>query len=159
MDDLLELLRQNGQETPENLARMLNLTAEEVRQKIDDYEAHGVIRGYRAIVDEDQLPTIRVRAVIELRIRPEREGGFNRIAEQVGRFRQVQSLFLMSGGYDLLLFVEGSDLRDVASFVSENLSSISGVLGTSTHFMLKSYKDHGVLMHTREEDERLQVSP
>ena len=159
MDDLLKLLTQNAQETPEVLAQLLNTTPDDVRARIADYEERGIIRGYRAVIDEDRLPTNRVQAVIELRVRPRREGGFNPIAEQVGRFRQVRSLFLMSGGYDLMLFVEGETLHEVATFVSENLSTLDGVRGTSTHFMLKTYKDHGVLMQTEEQDERLQVTP
>jgi DNA-binding Lrp family transcriptional regulator len=159
MDELLKLLKENALESPKNLARMLNLSEAEVKAKIDDYEQKGVIRGYQAIVNEDQLDLNRVRAVIEVKITPEREGGFDRVAARVSRFPEVQSLFLMSGSYDLLVFVVGTNLREVATFVSEKLATIEGVLSTSTHFMLKTYKDQGVLMEAEQEHERLQVSP
>ena len=159
MDELLQLLRKNALESPENLAKMLKMSADDVKSKIAEYEKAGVIRGYQAIVNEDQLDLERVRAVIEVKITPEREGGFDRIAERVGKFPEVESLFLMSGGYDLLIFVAGSSLKEVASFVSEKLATIEGVISTSTHFNLKTYKDQGVLMEMKIEDERLKVTP
>jgi len=159
MDELLKLLRQNALESPANMARMLGITAREVKQKIASYEKSGVIRGYQALVNEDLLNLSRVRAVIEVKITPEREGGFDRVAARIGRFPEVESLFLMSGGYDLLVFVKGETLRDVALFVNEKLATLQGVLSTVTHFMLKTYKDQGVLMESEKTDERLKVSP
>jgi DNA-binding Lrp family transcriptional regulator len=159
MDELLKLLQKNALESPKNLAKMLKTTEGDVKRRIADYESQGVIRGYRAVVNEDQLKLNRVRAVIEVKIRPEREGGFNRLAHRVSKFREVESVFLMSGGYDLLVIVGGKTLREVASFVSEKLSTIDGVLSTATHFMLKTYKDQGVLMESDQQDERLKVSP
>ena len=159
MDELLRLLKENALESPRNLAKMLSMTEAEVKAKIDDYEKRGVIRGYQAIVNEDQLDLNRVRAVIEVKITPEREGGFDRVAARVSRFPEVKSLYLMSGSYDLLVFVSGDNLRQVAGFVSEKLATIEGVLSTSTHFRLKTYKDQGVLMEVEKENERLQVSP
>ena len=159
MDEILKLLRKNALETPANMAKMLRLPENEVKAKIADYEKKGIICGYQAILNEDQLDLERVRAAIEVKITPEREGGFNRISSRLSKFPEVESLFLMSGGYDLLVFVSGENLREVASFVSEKLATIEGVLSTSTHFMLKTYKDHGVLMETEKEDERLKVSP
>src|SRR5205085_2965324 len=101
-----------------------------------------------------------VRAVIEVRITPERGGGFNRLADRISRFDEVESCYLMSGGYDLLVFVGGSSLQKVAAFVTEKLSTLEGVLSTATHFMLRSYKEHGFLMAIKAEDpERLKVSP
>jgi DNA-binding Lrp family transcriptional regulator len=159
MDELLKILKKNALETPENIAKMLGTTADDVKKRIAEYEKNGVIRGYQAILNEDQLDLDRVTAVIEVKVTPEREGGFNRIASRISRFTEVQSLYLMSGSYDLLLFVSGRDLKQVAQFVSEKLATIEGVTSTSTHFMLKTYKHHGVLMETEHEDERLQVSP
>jgi len=159
MDKLLKLLRRNALEPTSNLAKMLNMSEDEVKAKIAEYEEKGVIRAYQAIVNEDQLDLERVRAVIEVKITPEREGGFDRIASNLSRFDEVESLFLMSGGYDLLVFVKGRNLREVAYFVSEKLATIDGVLSTGTHFMLKTYKDQSVLMETEEGDERLQVTP
>lgn len=159
MDELLKLLRQNALESPANLARMLNLTEEEVKARIAAYEASGVIRGYQAIVNEDRLDLDRVRAVIEVKITPEREGGFDRVAERISKFPEVESAYLMSGTYDLLLFVRGRRLQDVAGFVSERLATIGGVLSTSTHFVLKTYKEQGILMTPEKDHERLPVSP
>ena len=159
MDELLKLLRKNALETPANLAKLLGTSEEEVRARIAEYEESGVIRGYQAIVDEDQLDLERVRAVIEVKVTPERGGGFDRVAARIGRFPDVDSLFLMSGGYDLLVFVKGGNLKDVALFVSEKLATIDGVISTSTHFMLKVYKDQGILMESEKEPERLKVSP
>src|SRR5579862_7021559 len=159
MDELLKLLQTNALESPENLARMLGLPTAEVSVRIADYEKRGVIRGYQAILDEDQLGLDKVTAVIEVKVTPQREGGFDTIAQRISRFPEVSSAYLMSGTYDLLLFVEGRTLREVAGFVSERLSSLEGVLSTSTHFMLKTYKRLGVLMHQESSDERLSVTP
>jgi DNA-binding Lrp family transcriptional regulator len=159
MDELLNILKKNALESPENIAKMLGVKAEDVKKRIAEYEKKGVIRGYQAILNEDQLDLNRVTAVIEVKVTPEREGGFNRIASRISRFSEVQSVYLMSGSYDLLLFVAGRDLKQVALFVSEKLATIEGVTSTSTHFMLKTYKHHGVLMETEHDDERLQVSP
>jgi len=159
MDELLRILQSNALESHENIARMLGLPATDVRQRIADYEKRGVIRGYQAILDEDQLELDKVTAVIEVKVTPQREGGFDTIADRIGRFPEVHSAYLMSGTFDLLLFVEGRTLRDVAAFVSERLSTLEGVLSTSTHFMLKTYKRFGVLMHQPGSDERLTVTP
>ena len=159
MDELLKLLQTNALESPENLARMLGITASEVSARIEEYEKRGVIRGYQAILNEDQLELEKVTAVIEVKVTPQREGGFDTIAQRISRFPEVSSAYLMSGTYDLLLFIEGRTLREVASFVSERLSPLEGVLSTSTHFMLKTYKRFGVLMQQGTPDERLSVSP
>jgi DNA-binding Lrp family transcriptional regulator len=159
MDELLKILQSNALESREDIARMLGLSAAEVSQRIAEYEKRGVIRGYQAILNEDQLELDKVTAVIEVKVTPQREGGFDTIAERIGRFPEVRSAYLMSGTYDLLLFVEGRTLREVAAFVSERLSPLEGVLSTSTHFMLKTYKRFGVLMHEPGSDERLTVTP
>jgi DNA-binding Lrp family transcriptional regulator len=159
MDELLKILQANAVESRENIARMLGVSTEEVSRRIAEYEQNGVIRGYQAILNEDRLDLDKVTAVIEVKVTPQREGGFDTIAKRISRFPEVQSTYLMSGTYDLLLFVEGRNLREVASFVSERLSPLEGVLSTSTHFMLKSYKRLGVLMQQENSDERLTVSP
>lgn len=159
MDELLKLLRHNALESPGNLARMLNLTEESVKTRIAEYERTGIIRGYQAIVNTDQLDVSFVRAVIEVKVTPEREGGFNRIAERVSKFSEVESVYLMSGTYDLLAVVAGRDLKEVAFFVSEKLATIEGIISTATHFMLKTYKNNGVIMEVEKPHERLKVSP
>src|SRR5574344_1303260 len=158
MDALLEELKKNGRETSANLAKMLAITPAAVNKKIADYEKAGIIRGFQALLNPNKVETSDVHAAIELRIRPERESGFAGLAEKIARFPQVDSAFLMSGGYDLLIFVTGKSLQDVAHFVAADLSTIDGVLSTATHFMLKTYKDQGVLMESpSKNDDRLTV--
>jgi DNA-binding Lrp family transcriptional regulator len=159
MDELLKILQMNALESRDTIARMLGVSVAEVSQRIAEYEKRGVIRGYQAILNEDQLNLDKVTAVIEVKVTPQREGGFDTIAQRISRFPEVRSAYLMSGAYDLLLFVEGRSLREVAAFVSERLSSLEGVLSTSTHFMLKTYKRFGVLMRQETSDERLSVTP
>lgn len=159
MDKLLKVLMENALESTSNLGKMLGMPEDEVKAQIAEYEKSGIIRGYQAIVNKDKLDSDDVSAVIEVKCTPEREGGFDRIATRIGKFPEVESLFLTSGGYDLLVFVKGSNLKEVAGFVSAKLATIEGVLSTSTHFMLKTYKDSGVLMKVEERRERLKVSP
>ena len=159
MDPLLKLLHENAALKPALLAKMLNLPEAEVAAKIKEYEAAQVILGYRAILNEDKLGTDFVRAIIEVKITPERGGGFDRLAERIAKHSEVRSCYLMSGGYDLMVVVEGANLRDVASFVTQKLSTIQGVLSTATHFMLKTYKDRGIQVSGAEHEERLAVTP
>lgn len=159
MDELLKILQSNALETTADVARMLGTTEADVKDRIAAYEKAGVIRGYQAILNDEEVDPGKVTAVIEVKVTPQREGGFDTIAHRISRFTEVRSAYLMSGGYDILLFVEGRSLREVAAFVSEKLSSLEGVLSTSTHFMLKTYKRFGVLMHKESSDERLSVSP
>jgi len=159
MDSLLKLLRENAALQPAQLAAMLNIPEAEVLAKIEKYEASRVILGYRAILDEEKLGVETVRAVIEVKITPERGGGFDRLAERIAKYSEVHSCYLMSGGYDLLVMVEGKNLREVATFVSEKLATVQGVISTATHFMLKPYKEHGVLMSVEQNEERLAVTP
>lgn len=159
MDPLLKLLQENAALKPPQLAQMLNTSEGEITATIKRYEQEKVILGYKAILNDEKLGREHVRAVIEVKITPEREGGFNRLAERIAKYSEVTSCYLMSGGYDLLVFVEGKNLRDVASFVSEKLATIQGVLSTATHFMLKPYKEQGVLMMHEVNEERLAVTP
>jgi len=159
MEPLLKLLRENASLNPSQLAAMLNLPEAEVAAKIKAYESDHIVLGYRAILNEEKLGVETVRAVIEVKITPERGGGFDRLAERIAKYAEVQSCYLMSGGYDLLVFVEGDSLREVATFVSEKLATIQGVISTSTHFILKPYKEQGVLMKHDVNEERLAVTP
>lgn len=159
MEQLLKLLRDNAALTPAQIASMLNTTEAEVAAKIKAYEQDEVILGYRTILNEEKLGVDIVRAVIEVKITPERGGGFDRLAERISKHDEVQSCYLMSGAYDLLVIVEGESLKEVAMFVSEKLSTIQGVISTATHFMLKPYKDHGALMKPERNEERLAVAP
>ncbi|MBI4325486.1 MAG: Lrp/AsnC family transcriptional regulator [Chloroflexi bacterium] len=159
MDSLLILLRDNATLKPAQLAAMLNASETEIAGKIKAYENDQVILGYRTVLNEEKLGLETVRAVIEVKITPEREGGFNRLAERIAKYSEVRSCYLMSGGYDLLVEVEGSNLREVATFVSEKLATIQGVVSTATHFVLKPYKEQGVLMSRERNEEHLAVTP
>lgn len=159
MDSLLKLIRENAAWKPAELAAMLNLSENEVTARIKHYEAEHLILGYRAILNEEKLGLDAVRAVIEVKITPERGGGFDRLAERIAKYTEVQSCYLMSGGYDLLVVVQGNNLREVATFVSQKLATIQGVISTATHFMLKPYKEQGVLMKGETKEERLAVTP
>ncbi len=159
MDPLLKLLRENAALKPSQLAGLLNLSEPDVVGRIKAYEAEQIILGYRTVLNEEKLALNLVRAVIEVKITPEREGGFDRIAERIAKYAEVRSCYLMSGTYDLQVEVEGDSLREVAMFVSEKLATIQGVLSTATHFVLKPYKEQGLLMAREQNDERLQVTP
>ena len=159
MDALLKLLHDNAALKPAQLAALLNLTEAEVTAKIKAYEQDRVILGYRTVLNEEKLGVDVVRAVIEVKITPERGGGFDRLAARIAKYDEVHSCYLMSGTYDLLVIVEGNTLREVATFVSEKLATIQGILSTATHFMLKPYKEQGVLMIPEKSEERLAVTP
>jgi len=159
MDELLKLLRGDASLTPSQIAARLDRDEAEVNSQIKSLEDEGVILGYRTIINEDKVELDLVRAVIEVKITPEREGGFDRLAARIAKFDEVHSCYLMSGGYDLMVVVEGSDLKAVSSFVSEKLATIQGVISTVTHFMLKPYKEQGILMGGEFSDEKLAVSP
>ncbi|MCL1921087.1 MAG: Lrp/AsnC family transcriptional regulator [Kiritimatiellaeota bacterium] len=159
MDLLLKMLKENARETDAALAKQLGTTEEDVKARVAAYEREGVIRGFHALINPNRDEGMSVRAVIELRVRPEREGGFDRLATRVSKFPQVEALFLMSGGFDLLLFVKGKNLKEVAEFVSVGLATLDGVISSETHFMLKTYKDQDVLMESEDHDDRLQVCP
>ena len=159
MEPLLKLIRENAAWKPAELGAMLNLSESEVVARVKKYEAEQIILGYRAILNEEKLGLDVVRAVIEVKITPERGGGFDRLAERIAKYSEVQSCYLMSGGYDLLVVVQGHNLREVATFVSEKLATVQGVISTATHFMLKPYKEQGVLMKTEVNEDRLAVAP
>ena len=158
-DALLSLLEENALATPATLAAQLQTTPEDIQARIKALEQDRVILAYKAIIDDERARRTSVKAVIEVRVTPEREGGFDKLANRVSQYREVQSCFLMSGGFDLLVFIEGKTLQEVAGFVSEKLSTLPGVLSTATHFNLKTYKQQGVLRQKMETEPRLQVSP
>jgi DNA-binding Lrp family transcriptional regulator len=159
MDPLIQLLAINSNRSTSELAGILSLTEDEVRTRIAAAEADGTILGYNAVVDRQKAGQKGVTALVEVKITPEREGGFDRLARRIAKFDQVRECFLMSGGYDLAIIVEGKDLLDVANFIAEKLSTLGGVLSTATHFQLKAYKQAGFLVNAIGDEERLPVSP
>ena len=159
MDALVSLLLKNPLTPHQDLARQLGCTAAEVAEKISTLEADGILLGYTAVINREKWDPDSVTAVIEVKITPERDGGFDRIAARIARFEEVISCYLVSGGYDLLVLVEGRTLREVASFVAEKLSTIEAVQSTATRFRLKTYKENGTFHAFEPADERLAVTP
>lgn len=160
MSSLIKLLREGGGLNTAQMGQVLNLPEAEVNRQLEQLKKDRVLLGWRPVLNLHDEDAGIVRAVIEVRITPERGGGFNRLADRISRFDEVESCFLMSGGYDLLVFVSGTSLQKVAAFVSEKLSTIEGVLSTATHFLLRSYKEQGFLLDVKEaENDRLKVAP
>ncbi len=155
MNDLLKLLENDARLSPESLALMLDKEVGDIKTMIEDYENAGVILGYQTIIDWDKTDVEEtVSAMIEIKITPQREHGYDRVAQKIYNYPEVESLYLMSGGFDLAVFIKGKTMREVALFVAERLAPIDGVLSTATHFVLRKYKDNGVVYGTTPVDER-----
>lgn len=156
---ILEHLRSNARISNRELAERLEISEEDVAAAIGEMESGRTIMGYSALCNEDNLDHRPVRAMIEVEVQPEREGGFDRIARRISKFPEVKAVSLLSGSYDLLLEVMGPSLHDVAYFVAEKLSPMEGIRATRTHFLLKKYKQAGFVLHEDETHERLKVVP
>ena len=152
MEQILELLQDDAQLTPSQLAVMLGESEEAVAKAIAQYEREGVIRGYHALVNWERTETQKASALIELRITPKKDTGFDEIAGRIMNFPEVESVYLMSGGYDLAVTVTGRTMQDVAMFVQKRLATLDGVLATATHFVLTKYKDGGVIFQSEYEE-------
>lgn len=159
MKQLLELLEHDAKRPIAELAIMLGKPEQEVAAEIRALEEDKIIIKYHTIINWEKTGVDTVTAMIEVKITPQREVGFDAIAERIYRFPEVRSLYLMSGAYDLLVMLEGPNLKEIAEFVSTKLSTIDGVISTTTHFMLKAYKEAGVIIEDQEEDRRLVVTP
>jgi DNA-binding Lrp family transcriptional regulator len=158
--DILALLQHNAKHTAEEIASFLGVSESDVCEEIAHLEKEQVICGYGAFINWDRTDREILTALIEVKVTPSRDHGFNRIAERIYRFEEVQAVYLMSGSYDLVVIIEGKSLKDISRFVSDKLSPLESVLSTATHFVLKKYKDHGVIFNERgDSDERMIVSP
>ena len=160
MEEILNLLKENARLSIEDIAAVTKKSIDEVKAIIKKFEDDGIILKYSAIVNPDKDPEEKaaVRAVIEIQVAPEREHGFDGIAERIWRFPQVKSLYLMSGGYDLQVIIEGDSLQDVAFFVARKLSTLEGVRSTKTHFVLKAYKENDIVYVDEKVDRRQGVT-
>lgn len=156
---ILALLKEDARYDAALLATLLGVTEAEVKEAITELENDHIILKYATIVNSSKLDEDKVTALIEVQITPERGRGFDAIAERIYLFPEVKSVYLMSGGYDLLVEIEGHSLREVASFVSSKLSTLDSVLNTKTHFILKKYKQDGVIFEEREGDHRMMITP
>ena len=154
MDALLKLISNDARLTHAQLAAMLGITEADVAARIAQLERAGVIRGYRAVVDWHKTEREYVTAVIELKVTPRRDSGFEAIAESIARLDEVESVCLMSGGFDLLVTVGGRTFQDVALFVAKRLSTLESVVSTATHFVLRQYKESGIPFEAEHKDER-----
>ncbi|NGM70931.1 Lrp/AsnC family transcriptional regulator [Natronolimnobius sp. AArcel1] len=157
--EVLELLRENARYSTADIARMTGLEESEVDTAIEELEAAGVICGYQAVVDWDELEDERVRAEVELNVRLDRETGYGDIAERLARFPQVTALRLVSGDYDFDMEVEGDSIREVSQFISEKVAPVPEITQTVTHYVMTSYKENGIEFGNGDEDDRLSVSP
>ena len=159
MQELLELLEKDHKQSLEELSLLLDRPKEIVAEQIRQLEADKIIVKYHTIINWEKAGVDSVSAIIEVRITPQREVGFDAIAERIYRFPEVRNLYLMSGAFDLLVMVEGKTMKEVALFVSTKLATIEGIVSTTTHFVLKKYKEEGVIIEDREKERRLVVTP
>jgi DNA-binding Lrp family transcriptional regulator len=152
--ELLKLLEGDARLTADQLAIILDADTQKVRDEIDGLEKNGTILGYKTIIDWEKTECESVTAMIEVKLTPQKEKGFDRVAEKIYNYPEVQAVYLMSGSYDLSVLIEGKTMKEVAYFVSQKLSTIESVISTATHFVLHKYKDKGILYDTPETDER-----
>lgn len=158
-EEILKSIDKNAKLSAGDLAVMLGAKEEEVITAIAEMEADSIICGYPTLINWDKTSRERVTALIEVKVTPQRGQGFDRIAERIYRFDEVESVYLMSGGFDLTVIIEGRSMREVANFVSGKLAPMEAVLSTATHFVLKKYKEHGIPLVNEVEEERMLVTP
>lgn len=156
--ELLKLVEKNSKIATTELSKMLGVSEVDVLNEFAELEKEHVICGYLTLIDWDKTNTEKVIGLIEVKVTPQRGQGFDRIAERIYNYPEVSSVYLISGAYDLLVTMEGNSLKDIAQFVSDKLSTLDTVLSTATHFILKKYKDHGIIFDNKHEDEREAIS-
>jgi len=160
MDEILEILEKDGRASLEDIAKLLKKKPEDVRKSIKKYEKEGAILKYKAVINRELVKDAEaeVRALIEVNLTPQKDLGFDRVAERIYSFPEVSSCYLVSGTYDLLIIVSGKDIQTVARFIAEKLSPMEHVKGVVTHFLLKKYKEDGVILKQQEDNKRIAIS-
>ncbi|MFV0341633.1 MAG: Lrp/AsnC family transcriptional regulator [Anaerocolumna sp.] len=158
-EKILAAIDKNSKLCPKDLAAMFGSTEEEVEKIINELEADSIICGYPTLINWDKTQSEKVTALIEVKVTPQRGQGFDKIAERIYKFDEVESVYLMSGGFDLTVIIEGKSMREVAKFVSDKLAPMEAVLSTATHFVLKKYKEHGLPLVHESKDERMLITP
>lgn len=158
-EKILSYIEKNSRVELKELAVLLGMNEVDVANEMAAMEEEGIICGYHTLIDWDKVTTEKVNALIEVRVTPQRGKGFDDIAERIYKYPEVQAAYLISGGYDLLISIEGKTLKEISLFVSEKLSTLDSVISTATHFVLKRYKDHGTIMHKKYVDERMIMTP
>ncbi len=158
--DILELLENDSRISTKQIADMLGKNEEDVKNSISDMEKQNIICGYSTLINWDNTEREYVTALIEVKVTPQRDQGFDKIAQRIQNFDEVKAVYLMSGAFDLTVIMEGKNIKEISSFISTKLSTLDSVLSTATHFVLKKYKDHGVILEQEKKgDERMIVSP
>jgi len=158
-EKILTFIEKNSRVDLKDLAIMLGVDEVSVANEIAEMEKEGIICGYHTLIDWDKTGEEKVTALIEVKVTPQRGLGFDKVAERIYNYAEVDSVYLISGGFDFMVMIEGKTMRGVAQFVSDKLSPLDSVLSTSTHFILKKYKDHGSIMAYESKDERMLVTP
>lgn len=158
-EKILSIIEKNSRVDTHELAVILGVEEIDVINEMKDMEEEGVICGYHTLIDWEKTSMEKVTALIEVRVTPQRGQGFDTIAERIYKYPEVNSVYLISGGYDLLITLEGKSIKDVSAFVSDKLSTLDTVLSTATHFILKKYKDHGTILTKKYTDERMKITP
>ncbi|MBL7081355.1 MAG: Lrp/AsnC family transcriptional regulator [Candidatus Omnitrophica bacterium] len=160
MDEILEVLEKDARISPQELARLLRRQPEQVKKAVKGFEKQGIIVGYKTIINRELLQDNNnfVSALIEVRVTPQKDVGFDKIAERIYSFPEVKSCYLLSGTYDLLILIEGRSIHTVSDFVAEKLASLEHVRRTTTHFLLKRYKEDGVILKRKRENKRIAIS-
>ena len=158
-EKILKAIDKNSKLTAKELAVMLGAEEAAVAATIKELEAESIICGYPTLINWDKTESEKVTALIEVKVTPQRGQGFNRIAERIYKFEEVESVYLMSGGFDLTVIIDGKSMREVANFVSSKLAPMEAILSTATHFVLKKYKEHGMPLVHEIEDERMLITP
>jgi len=156
---LLKAIENNSRRTVKDLAAMFGASEEAISNELTEYEKERIICGYHTLINWDKTNSERVTALIEVKVTPQRGEGFDKIAERIYNFEEVRSVYLMSGGFDLTVIIEGSTMKEVALFVGQKLAPLESVLSTATHFVLKKYKDYGIVLEKEQRDERMVVTP
>ena len=158
-EQILAIIEKNSRISVKELAVILGAEEIDVANELKALEEEGIICGYHTMIDWEKTDIEKVTALIEVRITPQRGQGFDKLAERIYKYPEANSVYLISGGYDLLVSLEGKSLKQVSSFVSDKLSTLDGVLSTATHFVLKKYKDHGTILGKKYEDTREMITP
>ncbi|MBO4267670.1 MAG: Lrp/AsnC family transcriptional regulator [Lachnospiraceae bacterium] len=158
-EEILNFIEKNSRVDLKEVAVCLGISEIDVANELAAMESEGIICGYHTLIDWDKVTEERIHALIEVRVTPQRGRGFDEVAERIYKYPEVQATYLISGGFDLLVFMEGKTLREISSFVYEKLSTMEFVMSTTTHFVLKKYKDHGIILNSKNEDERMIMTP
>ncbi len=158
-EELLTILEKNSRIDFSELAVLLGVSEADVLENLSDLEKKGIICGYHTLINWEKTSIEKVTALIEVKVTPQRGRGFDNIAERIYNYPEVKAVYLISGGYDLLVILEEKSLKEIAGFVSDKLSTLDSVLSTATHFILKKYKDHGTILNRKDRDEREVITP